>query len=210
MSKKNEQFGLDDTKVGSVLGVKVDLVSREQTLRLIEAWLGNRNKKQEIRYKKFKLKHIVTAYSEFFVRSQKYIEFKKALDEADLIVPDGVSVLAAIRFQRLMLGKGGPHQVEISSFDKAQDRQCLRTVRDDKSDFRSLSLLSILLTIKRLWFEVVSFWYGLQVGWEILTGRLGETVTGVWLTEQILRLAPEKGWKVFLLGGYGETAENKY
>jgi N-acetylglucosaminyldiphosphoundecaprenol N-acetyl-beta-D-mannosaminyltransferase len=40
-----------------------------------------------------------------------------------------------------------------------------------------------------------------------LRGRLGETVTGVWLSEELVKLANKKKWRVFLLGGFGKTAE---
>ena len=47
---------------------------------------------------------------------------------------------------------------------------------------------------------------GLRAGWQGLQGRNGETVTGVWLFEKLVDEAVRQGWKVFLLGGFGETA----
>ncbi len=47
---------------------------------------------------------------------------------------------------------------------------------------------------------------GLRVGLELFKGRLGETVTGVWLFEQITKLAVKRKWKIFLLGGWGGVA----
>lgn len=41
---------------------------------------------------------VVTAYSEFFLEAEKNPSFKEALKKADLVVPDGVSVVAAIDF----------------------------------------------------------------------------------------------------------------
>jgi len=38
---------------------------------------------------------IVTAYSEFFLQARKDVEFRRAIQSADLVVADGVSVLAA-------------------------------------------------------------------------------------------------------------------
>ncbi len=61
--------------------------------------------------------------------------------------------------------------------------------------------------LQRVWKFLCSIVWGLKVGWEVWQGKVGQTVTGVWLVEEVLRLAPEKGWRVFLLGGYGSTAE---
>lgn len=48
---------------------------------------------------------------------------------------------------------------------------------------------------------------GLRVGWRGLRGKNGETVTGVWLFERLVEEAVRNGWKVFLLGGFGETVK---
>ncbi len=48
---------------------------------------------------------------------------------------------------------------------------------------------------------------GLRIGWRGLQGKNGETVTGVWLSSKLIEEAAVNGWKVFLLGGYGERAE---
>ena len=48
---------------------------------------------------------------------------------------------------------------------------------------------------------------GLRVGWQGLRGKSGETVTGVWLFERLIEEAVRQGWKVFLLGGFGETSK---
>ena len=47
---------------------------------------------------------------------------------------------------------------------------------------------------------------GLRVGWRGLRDGNGETVTGVWLFERLMEEAAGQGWKVFLLGGFGETS----
>lgn len=47
----------------------------------------------------------------------------------------------------------------------------------------------------------------LQTGRATLTGRVGTPVTGVWLTRQILKLSPQKHWRVYLLGGFGDTSQ---
>lgn len=48
---------------------------------------------------------------------------------------------------------------------------------------------------------------GLRVGWRGLKGKNGETVTGVWLFERLVDEAVKNGWRVFLLGGFGETSK---
>ena len=51
----------------------------------------------------------------------------------------------------------------------------------------------------------LKFFDGLKVGARILKDDLGETVTGVWLLEEVCALAARKGWKVFVLGGWGNV-----
>ena len=48
---------------------------------------------------------------------------------------------------------------------------------------------------------------GLKTGLKILTGELGETVTGVWMFEELAKMASEKGWKIFLLGGWNNVSQ---
>jgi len=73
-----------------ILGVRIDEVKQSEALDSIGAWL---------RSKKFNCRQVVTAYSEFLVRANSDAEFKKILNEADLVVPDGVSALAALSYQ---------------------------------------------------------------------------------------------------------------
>jgi UDP-N-acetyl-D-mannosaminuronic acid transferase (WecB/TagA/CpsF family) len=47
----------------------------------------------------------------------------------------------------------------------------------------------------------------MKMGWRILKNDLGETVTGVWLFEELTRVSEKKGWKVFLLGGWDNVSE---
>ena len=126
-----------------ILGVGVSGTSFEEVLEIISAQCSVlRNKKPYF---------VITAYSEFFLEAQKNPAFRQALDKADLIVPDGVSAVAAI--------------------DHVQKP---------------------------------SFWYGLYVGWKIISGQYyGKTVVGVDLVRKIL---DDKTKKVFLLGGWGGVA----
>lgn len=81
----------------TILGVKVDLLSRDESLRVIEDFLKESPGKR--------MKMVATAYSEFFVRAQKDERFKDVLNKADLVTPDGISVLAANWFNNEARGK---------------------------------------------------------------------------------------------------------
>jgi N-acetylglucosaminyldiphosphoundecaprenol N-acetyl-beta-D-mannosaminyltransferase len=135
-------------KVREILGVRVDLVSRGEALEIINGFLG----------KSDGLKFVGTVYSEFLVRASEDGEFRGVLNQADLAVPDGVSILAADKYKR--------------------------ELEDGGNKFLS----------------------GLAVAGDIWQARLGQTVTGVWLFEELVRQAAEKGWRVFLLGGFGSRA----
>lgn len=134
-----------------VLGVSVDMVDRKEALLTIELWLLARHQV---------LRMVVTAYSEFFVKAVNDKYFFEILNKADLVVPDGVSVLAAVDYSK----RAKPHDL------------------------------------------VNNFWQGLVTGKKILNGQLGETVTGVWLFEELISLASRKAWKVFLLGGWDDVS----
>lgn len=48
---------------------------------------------------------------------------------------------------------------------------------------------------------------GLVTGLKVIRGKVGQPVSGVWLFTALLEMAAEKKWRVFLLGGFGDTAE---
>lgn len=135
-----------------ILGVNIDILNRQETVSKIVSWLKEKN------FKETRL--IVTAYSEFFVRATKDRKFRKVINSASLVTPDGISVLAASRYLKNSKNK--------SIFEK-------------------------MLT-------------GFSTGLDILAGSLGDTVTGVWLFEEMCYLAEKNKWKVFLLGGWGDVA----
>lgn len=143
-----------------VLGLPVDVLNRRETIEKIESWLKNPSGRPKM---------IVTAYSEFYVMAQKDPVFAEVIKKADLVTPDGISVLAAVKYAKV--------------------------VRLQMADVRS--------QIGRV---LVGLWEGLKVGGEILSGKAGESVTGVWLFSELTKLAEKKGWKVFLLGGWGDVA----
>jgi N-acetylglucosaminyldiphosphoundecaprenol N-acetyl-beta-D-mannosaminyltransferase len=134
----------------SVLGTPVDVLSKAETVKKISSWIE----------KEGDMKLVVTAYSEFYVRADRDNDFLQVMNSADLVTPDGVSVLAAVKYLERVKGKLLPGRL----------------------------------------------YGGLKVGGEILTGQVGETVTGVWLFEELTKLAAEKDWKVFLLGGWDNVS----
>lgn len=81
-----------------VLSTRVDLVSQDEALEIIEGYL---------RLKGDKTKVVFTAYSEFFVNALRDRDFKMALEDADLVTPDGVGPLAAIDFQNNLAASDG-------------------------------------------------------------------------------------------------------
>lgn len=186
-----------------VLGVPVDLVTPEQTLEIIDNWLAqpqpprvsdsaptSTTPTSEVSTPK----HIITAYSEFFVQAQRDTEFMRILYTADLVVPDGVGPLAAVEYQRQFF-------TERSS---DEHRSGVEVESSHQVDLHSKTHKYPRLRLTTFAQAITS---GLKIGKKVLTGQLGPTVTGVWLTQKILEQAPERGWKVFLLGGYGDTAE---
>ena len=52
-----------------------------------------------------------------------------------------------------------------------------------------------------------SFLNGLRVGGRILNGKVGRTVTGVWLFGELIEKAQKNNWKVYCLGGEGDVPE---
>jgi len=156
-----------------VLGVPVDLISQQQTLEIIKSWVEIDSRSKEV------ARYVVTAYSEFFVHAQKDAEFFRALRDADLVVPDGVSVLGAARYYlKLKTQRSGVKKDKVW-----------------KAGFGRLML------------EVKALLAGFRVGGEIFRSKVGKPVAGVELVRKILYFAPRKKWRVFLLGGFGDTAE---
>src|SRR5258707_13257353 len=70
----------------SILGVRVDAVTMPQTLAWVEAAISARRPVQ-----------ICTANPEFVMAAQRDAEFKRVLNAADLVLPDGVGLLWAAR-----------------------------------------------------------------------------------------------------------------
>lgn len=81
-------------KQGKILGTRIDYVTRNETLAILEEKINYGDSKSPF--------HLVTAYSEFFVRARQDGEFRGVLQKADLVVPDGVGPLAAIYYNEII------------------------------------------------------------------------------------------------------------
>lgn len=141
-----------------VLGLPLDVLTRGESLAKISDW---------IRTSDTKPKMVVTAYSEFFVAAKGDAAFADIIKKADLVTPDGVSTLAAVKYMRRA-------QVIKNSNKKGK--------------------------VMRMVLE------GIKTGGEIVSGNVGESVTGVFLFEELTKLAEKRAWKVFLLGGWGDVS----
>ena len=89
-----------------VLGINVDMVDRQTTRDLICKIIEGPSSKKAI--------HLVTAYSEFFLKAQHDKNFRQVLEGADLVVPDGLGPLAAIEYRRSL----GPRDGVFERFGK--------------------------------------------------------------------------------------------
>ncbi len=141
-----------------VLGLPVDVLSSKETVSILLNWL----KKDST-----KLKLVVTAYSEFYVNARRDTQFARIIASADMVTPDGRSVLAAVEYNKRI------------------------------QELRSSETQNIVNTL----------WEGISVGGMILRNDLGETVTGVFLFEELCRQAEINNWKVFILGGWEDVGE---
>jgi len=137
----------------TVLGVKIDFLKRIEALETISEMIFGKQTGGA--------KHIVTAYSEFFVVATKDLDFKKVLARAELVVPDGIGPLAAVDYLESVNAKD-----------------------------------SILLRLFK----------GAVTGVKILFGKVGEPISGIWLFCRLVEVAANGGWKVYLLGGFGDVS----
>lgn len=140
------------------MGLPVDVLSKQETVKKIVDWLKQTRRRPKM---------VVTAYSEFYVTAQRDPVFAQIIQKADLVTPDGVSVLAAAKY--------------------------LEKTQRIKNSNKKAKIARML-------------WEGLRVGGEILAGKVGEPVTGVFLFEELTKLAAKSSWKVFLLGGWNNVS----
>jgi len=133
------------------LGIPVDVLSKKSAVKKICSWIESDQS----------MKLVVTAYSEFFVQASRDECFFRLMRDADMVTPDGVSVLAATLYLRRAQGKPGV--------------------------IRALELF--------------------RSAGEILGHKVGDVITGVWLFEELSKMASKNKWRVFLLGGWNNVSE---
>ncbi len=86
----------------------MDVLTREETFDVIRNWQRTGVKKPKI---------VVTAYSEFFVNALRDKEFGRIIKKADLVTPDGKSVLAAVAFdKKIQKLKNSKNQNIVNTF----------------------------------------------------------------------------------------------
>lgn len=79
-----------------VLGVKIDDISIDQAVQMVEDWLKGPDKQAGF--------YIVTPNPEMVVLAQKDLEFKKILNNADLAIPDGIGLRLSGRVKHKVAG----------------------------------------------------------------------------------------------------------
>jgi len=80
----------------NLFNVPISITSKDEALATVSLWLTERTK-DELHPSSFGLKLITTPNPEIIVAAQTDPEFLKALQAADLAIPDGVGVVWAIR-----------------------------------------------------------------------------------------------------------------
>jgi N-acetylglucosaminyldiphosphoundecaprenol N-acetyl-beta-D-mannosaminyltransferase len=140
-----------------ILGTKVNTgLDKKNFMRLVVKGIDNPSSN-----------YICTVNPEFIMRAKDEEEFRNAINNSYLSVPDGVGVLMAIKY--------------------------LKDVATKKGNF--------------LYRVITHFFAGLSVGINSILRRdyLGERLAGSELIYDILALAEEKGYSIFLLGGWEKT-----
>ena len=94
-----------------ILGVRVDDVTAQETLRLVESFIEEGRPRQ-----------VVTANPEFLVEAQRNHAFRVVMGECDLCLPDGVGLLWASR----ILGRPLRERVAGSDMVPALARLCAK------------------------------------------------------------------------------------
>jgi N-acetylglucosaminyldiphosphoundecaprenol N-acetyl-beta-D-mannosaminyltransferase len=93
------KINLKDRNKDIIMGIKISSTPQERVLNLI---------REKCNEKDFvKPFFVITAYSEFFLKAEKEKEFNRILHNADLVLPDGVSVVAALDYLKMRSGSKG-------------------------------------------------------------------------------------------------------
>src|SRR5205085_11968205 len=79
-----------------VLGVRVDQLTQQQALDRIEQMIARRHASGNTS----PCQQIVTVNTEFVMAAQHNVEFRKAINTAALVLPDGIGVVWATHYMR--------------------------------------------------------------------------------------------------------------
>lgn len=154
-----KNYSKKSQKVGHIMGINVISSSRSEVLTAVKDFISD-----SVKF------YIVTPNPELILMAQKNEKLKKALNSADLSIPDGIGLSQASKYYSIQLPK------------------------------------NLVLRI------LVGLFQGLRVGMATFFDRN-------WLTKEIkptkgrelfmdlIKLAAEEDWKVFLLGGLGNEAQ---
>jgi N-acetylglucosaminyldiphosphoundecaprenol N-acetyl-beta-D-mannosaminyltransferase len=83
IEKKDQVVGID------ILGLRVDMVQIPEVVKIMEKWITNRNFGS----------YIVTSNANNSVLSRKEPKIREAVNNSNLSVPDGISLILAARMQ---------------------------------------------------------------------------------------------------------------
>ncbi len=99
-----------------ILGVRVDRVTRQQSLAAMEAMIARRHAGES----QLPCRQIITVNPEFVMAAQRNQPFRCAINDAALVLPDGTGVVWATRY----LGKPAPERVTGTDTLVALARRC--------------------------------------------------------------------------------------
>ncbi|WP_201369676.1 WecB/TagA/CpsF family glycosyltransferase [Ktedonobacter robiniae] len=87
----------------SVLGIRVDRLTQRQALDYIDQLISLRREHSE----EVRCQQVITVNTEFVIEAQRNTAFRACINEAELVVPDGMGIVWATRY----LGKPAPERV---------------------------------------------------------------------------------------------------
>jgi N-acetylglucosaminyldiphosphoundecaprenol N-acetyl-beta-D-mannosaminyltransferase len=87
----------------SVLGIRVDRLTQRQALDYIDQLISLRREHSE----EVRCQQVITVNTEFVIEAQRNTAFRACINEAELVVPDGMGIVWATRY----LGRPAPERV---------------------------------------------------------------------------------------------------
>ena len=88
----------------SVLGIRVDRLTQRQALDYIDQLISLR---REHSSEEVRCQQVITVNTEFVIEAQRNTAFRTCINEAELVVPDGMGIVWATRY----LGRPAPERV---------------------------------------------------------------------------------------------------